>query len=82
MAFQFQVIPETKFDDVIHHLRDNFPDEPLNVAVGLCKHGVPCELLEHHVLMSLKDGMSLMAFDSSTNEVSDKILILYVFDCN
>lgn len=76
MAFQFQVIPEANFDDVIHHLRHNFPDEPLNVAVGLCKHGVPCELLEHHVLMSLKDGMSLMALDPSTNEVSAYILIL------
>lgn len=70
MEFQFQVIPEAKFDDVIHHLRYSFPDEPLNVAVGLCKHGEACELLEHHDLMSLKEGLSLMAVDPANNEVS------------
>lgn len=67
---EFQLIPESKFDEVLQHLRHSFPDEPLNVAVGLCKHGEQCELLERVDLMSLKDGLSLMAIDPITNEVS------------
>lgn len=67
---EFVTIPNSKFDDVIQHLRYNFPDEPLNASVGLCVHGKPCELLEHHDLVTLKDGFSIMALDNDKNEVN------------
>lgn len=67
---EFGPVPESKYEEVIHHLRNNFPDEPLNVAVGLCKHGEPCEYLEHHDLMTLKDQLSVMAVESKTGAVS------------
>ncbi|KAJ8968896.1 hypothetical protein NQ317_008833 [Molorchus minor] len=60
---EYGPIPASKYDDVINHLRHSFPDEPLNVSVGLCEHGKPCELLERHDLMTLKDGLSVMATD-------------------
>ncbi|KAJ8919253.1 hypothetical protein NQ315_003836 [Exocentrus adspersus] len=67
---EYGPIPPSKFDDVIHHLRYNFPDEPLNASVGLCMHGQPCELLEHHDLMTLKDGLSVMAVDKDTEVIA------------
>lgn len=67
---EFGPIPASRFDEVIEHLRHSFPDEPLNVSVGLCSHGKPCELLEHHDLMTLQEGLSLMATDPQTGEVS------------
>lgn len=69
---EYGPIPESKFDEVIHHLRFNFPDEPLNASVGLCVHGKACELLEHHDLLTLQDGLSVMATDPETGEVSGK----------
>lgn len=50
-------IPESRFDEVIEHLRYNFfADEPLNNAVGLCRKGEPHEDLERHCLFTLKQG--------------------------
>lgn len=77
MDFEFGPITESRYDDVIQHLRHNFPDEPLNASVGLCKHGQACELLEHHDLMTLKDGLSVMAIDAKTGQVR----ILYIIYC-
>ncbi|EFA02243.1 arylalkylamine N-acetyltransferase 1 [Tribolium castaneum] len=67
---EYGPIPSSKFTDVIHHLRHNFPDEPLNASVGLCVHGKPCELLEHHDLQTLEDGLSIMAVESTTGEIA------------
>ncbi|KAJ8942090.1 hypothetical protein NQ314_010163 [Rhamnusium bicolor] len=67
---EYGPIPSSKFDEVINHLRYNFPDEPLNASVGLCAHGQPCELLEHHDLMTLKDGLSVMAVDKKTGVIA------------
>lgn len=79
MDFEFGPIPESRYDEVIHHLRHNFPDEPLNASVGLCKHGQACELLEHHDLMTLKDGLSVMAIDSKTGKVSLSIYFIWEY---
>ncbi|CAH0559958.1 unnamed protein product [Brassicogethes aeneus] len=67
---EYQVIPESRFEEVIHHLRFNFPDEPLNVSVGFCAHGQECELLEHHDLETLREGFSLMALDTETGVIA------------
>lgn len=69
MEFEYGPIPPSRYQEVIHHLRFNFPDEPLNMSVGLCKHGQACELLEEHDIMTLKDGLSVMAVDVKTGEV-------------
>ncbi|KAF5289848.1 hypothetical protein FQR65_LT10664 [Abscondita terminalis] len=70
MDFEYGPIGPSKYDEVLHHLRYNFPDEPLNVSVGLCKHGQACEPFEHHALMTLKDGLSVMAVDVKTGEIA------------
>ncbi|KAG5879467.1 Dopamine N-acetyltransferase, partial [Gonioctena quinquepunctata] len=67
---EYSVIPPSKFDDVIKHLRTNFPDEPLNASVGLSVHGKPCELLENYDLQTLQEGMSIMAVDTETDEIA------------
>lgn len=67
---EFGPVPVTKYKELFDFLRHNFPDEPLNVAVGLCKHGEACIYLEHHDLMTLKDQVSIMAVDGKTGEVS------------
>ena len=66
---EFGPIPESRFDEVIEHLRFSFPDEPLNVAIGLCQYGQACEPLEAHDFMTMKDGLSIMATDPKTGEV-------------
>lgn len=76
-AMEYGPIPPSKFDDVINHLRFNFPDEPLNASVGLCMHGQPCELLEHHDLMTLKDGLSVMAVDKETGVVCTSLFKVF-----
>lgn len=68
-AMEFNVITEPRFQDIILFLREHFPDEPLNVGVGLCQKNVPCESLESQDLLTLKDGLSLMATDPDTGEV-------------
>ncbi|ENN75799.1 hypothetical protein YQE_07651, partial [Dendroctonus ponderosae] len=65
----YSIIPPSRFNAVIEHLRVNFPDEPLNASVGLCLHGIPCPLLEHHDLKTMQDGMSIMAVDKEKNKV-------------
>lgn len=67
---EFGPVPPARFDEVIQHLRLSFPDEPLNVSIGLCKYGEPCELLEHHDLMTLQEGLSVMAVDVKTGEIA------------
>jgi len=66
----YVIIPPSRFDAVIDHLRVNFPDEPLNASVGLCLHGIPCPLLEHHDLKTMEDGLSLMVIDKENDKVS------------
>ncbi|XP_066245464.1 arylalkylamine N-acetyltransferase 1-like [Euwallacea similis] len=66
----YVVIPPTRFDAVIDHLRINFPDEPLNASVGLCLHGIPCPLLEHHDLKTMEDGFSIMAIDKENEKIA------------
>lgn len=66
---EYGPIPASKYEQVIHHLRHSFPDEPLNASVGLCVHGKACELLEHHDLLTMQDGLSIMAVDPDTGEV-------------
>lgn len=70
MDFEYGPIPPERFDEVLAHLRHSFPDEPLNVSVGLCKHDQKCELLEEMDLMTLRDGLSVIAIDAKTKEVS------------
>ncbi|KAK5643624.1 hypothetical protein RI129_007469 [Pyrocoelia pectoralis] len=70
MEFEYGPIPPSKYEEVIQHLRQHFPDEPLNGSVGLCKHGQECKALEHHNVMTLKDGLSVMAVDSNTGEIA------------
>ncbi|XP_060530571.1 arylalkylamine N-acetyltransferase 1 [Cylas formicarius] len=67
---QYGLIPPSRFEDVIGHLRVNFPDEPLNAAVGLCFHGKPCPLLEHHDWKTLEDGLSVMVTDKDTGKIA------------
>lgn len=66
----YVIIPPSRFDAVIGHLRVNFPDEPLNASVGLCLHGIPCPLLEHHDLKTMEDGLSVMVIDKENDKVS------------
>ncbi|ENN75800.1 hypothetical protein D910_11685 [Dendroctonus ponderosae] len=66
----YSIIPPSRFNAVIEHLRVNFPDEPLNASVGLCLHGIPCPLLEHHDLKTMQDGMSIMAVDKEKNKIA------------
>ncbi|XP_017778189.1 PREDICTED: uncharacterized protein LOC108563894 [Nicrophorus vespilloides] len=67
---EFGPISAGKFEEVIEHLRQHFPDEPLNECVGLCKTGEPCELLEHHDMSTLEEGFSIMAIDPKTGEIA------------
>ncbi|XP_050303266.1 arylalkylamine N-acetyltransferase 1-like [Anthonomus grandis grandis] len=67
---EYVIVPKSRFSDVIDHLRVSFPDEPLNAAVGLALHGIPCPLLEHHELKTLEDGMSLMAVDRNMEKIA------------
>ncbi|XP_065159407.1 uncharacterized protein [Atheta coriaria] len=67
---EFAPIRANKFQEVIEHLREHFPDEPLNECVGLCKKNEPCELLEHHDLHTLEEGLSIMAYDPITGEIA------------
>jgi hypothetical protein len=70
-GIEFGLIPEERYDEVIHHLRNNFfADEPLNHAVSLCRPGEPHAELEDHSLTTLKDGLSQMAVLSDTGKVS------------
>lgn len=69
----YQIITKDKFDEVITHLRHNFPDEPLNAAVGLSFHGKPSPLLEKYDLLSMEEGMSFMAVDNETGGVRNCI---------
>ncbi|XP_034941736.1 uncharacterized protein AANATL7 [Chelonus insularis] len=60
-GFNVVAIPETRFKEVIEHLRFNFfADEPLNCAVGLCRKGESHFELENHCLATLKQGYSRM----------------------
>ncbi|PSN36878.1 Dopamine N-acetyltransferase [Blattella germanica] len=68
-GIEFGLIPEERYDEVIHHLRHNFfADEPLNHAVALCRPGEPHAELEEHSLTTLRDGLSQMAVDTSSGE--------------
>ncbi|XP_074033287.1 arylalkylamine N-acetyltransferase-like 7 isoform X3 [Leptinotarsa decemlineata] len=67
---EYGLISGPKFDEVIKHLRNSFPDEPLNASVGLSVRGKPCELLEKYDLHTLEEGMSLMAMDAKTKEIA------------
>nr|CAH7738114.1 unnamed protein product [Callosobruchus chinensis] len=67
---EYGPIPPSKFDDVIDHLRENFPDEPLNASVGLSIKGQPCPLLEKYDIMTLQEGMSVMAVDKETGMIA------------
>lgn len=63
-------IPEDRFDDVIAHLRCSFfADEPLNRSVHLCERGQPHRELEEHARQTLRDNLSEMALDATTNQV-------------
>nr|CAD7606873.1 unnamed protein product [Timema genevievae] len=67
---EFSLIPEERYEDVIHHLRNNFfADEPLNSAVSLVQPGDPHAELEEHSLNTLKDGLSQMAVHRDTGQV-------------
>ncbi|KAK9693270.1 ANTH domain [Popillia japonica] len=67
---EIAVVPESRFQEAILFLRENFPDEPLNQGVRLCEKNVPCELLESHDLHTMEDGLSLMATDPDTGEIA------------
>ncbi|KAE8748356.1 hypothetical protein FOCC_FOCC004992 [Frankliniella occidentalis] len=63
-------IPEDRFDDVIAHLRWSFfADEPLNRSVALCERGQPHRELEEHARATLRDSLSEMVLDTTTNQV-------------
>lgn len=70
VVMDYQIITEDKFEEVINHLRQSFPDEPLNASVGLSIHGQPCPLLENYDLLTMKERMSVMAIDKITGTVS------------
>lgn len=60
------MIQPEHYDDVIKHLRSNFfSDETLNSSMDLCKPGEAHELLEKHSLDTLKDNVSIMAYDKN-----------------
>uniref|UniRef100_A0A6P7GC60 Uncharacterized protein LOC114336297 n=1 Tax=Diabrotica virgifera virgifera TaxID=50390 RepID=A0A6P7GC60_DIAVI len=67
---EYVPIPSSRFEEVLGHLRMSFPDEPLNASVGLSLHGKPCPLLEKYDLLTMQEGMSIMALDTETNDVS------------
>lgn len=73
---EYGIVPSSRFDDVVDHLRHNFPDEPLNTSVGLSFKGEPCELLEKYERLTLEEGMSVMAVDSVSGEVSTVFFII------
>ena len=66
-------IPEERFDDVIAHLRVSFfADEPLNKSVQLCARGEPHRELEEHARHTMRDNLSEMAYDVTTNQVTSE----------
>lgn len=67
---EYGPIPASRYDDVISHLRKSFPDEPLNASVGLSFYNQPCPLLEKYDLITLQEGLSVMALNTETGEVS------------
>ncbi|CAG9762802.1 unnamed protein product [Ceutorhynchus assimilis] len=69
-CLNYIIVAPARFDSVIDHLRVNFPDEPLNASVGLCLHGTPCPLLEHHDMKTMEDGYSLMAIDKENDKIA------------
>lgn len=78
-------IPEERFDDVIDHLRGSFfADEPLNRSVRLCERGQAHRELEEHARQTLRDNLSEMALDVTTNQVGRrtvrKVAVRYRFD--
>lgn len=59
---EFVKISPNRFDDVVEHLRNSFfADEPLNKSVNLCGPGQGHGELENHSLITLNDGLSVMA---------------------
>ncbi|XP_072396820.1 arylalkylamine N-acetyltransferase 1-like [Diabrotica undecimpunctata] len=71
---EYVPIPSSRFEEVLGHLRQSFPDEPLNASVGLSLHGKPCPLLEKYDLLTMQEGMSIMALDTETNEIAGVLL--------
>lgn len=64
---EYKIIPETRFKEVVNHLRSTFfSDEPLNKAADL---SIPNAYLEHHTYHTLEENMSVMAV-TADNEVS------------
>lgn len=56
---EYKIIPQSRFDEVVDHLRSTFfSDEPLNKAADLC---IPNDYLEHHTYHTLEENMSVMA---------------------
>lgn len=59
---EFVKIDPAHYDAVIEHLRNFFfADEPLNKSVNLCSPGQGHIELEKHSLITLNDGLSVMA---------------------
>ena len=74
MPFEYKLISQDRYDDVIKHLRQFFfADEPLNKAAGLCQKGLGCGDLEKQCFATMEDNLSLMAVDEN-NQVSRNFL--------
>ncbi|XP_045480542.1 arylalkylamine N-acetyltransferase 1-like [Harmonia axyridis] len=70
----FEIVDESRYDEVLNYLRNHFHDEPLNVAVGLFKKGQTCQLLENYDMDTMRDGYSIIAIDPDTNKIAGAML--------
>lgn len=72
---EYERISSNRYEDVIQHLRNSFfADEPLNKSVNLCSPGQGHIELEKHSLVTLNDGLSVMAITPS-----QEVFFLYSF---
>ncbi|KAK9875610.1 hypothetical protein WA026_009409 [Henosepilachna vigintioctopunctata] len=68
--FQYELIPESRFRDIVAFLRNHFHDEPLNVALGVFQKGETCERLKEYEMKTLKYGVSYMAIDTKSGKIA------------
>lgn len=73
---EFRIIPNSRFDDVIDHLKKNFCDEPVCSSAGLVTRENTCTQLIKYYQAAMEEGMSVMAVDRKSGEVSEQLCSL------
>ncbi|KAK9875612.1 hypothetical protein WA026_009410 [Henosepilachna vigintioctopunctata] len=71
---RYELIEESRYNEILDYLKNHFHDEPLNMAVRLFEKGETCERLEEYDLNTMKDGLSYVAIDSESGRIAGTIL--------